>query len=68
MDTTVSYEQIRIVIAGMERLYRATGLEYFRSQARSWSQWLWMLSEDKKREWGVPLDAGHPDGLDVCSA
>ena len=56
---------IQAIMALLEKLYRDTGLEYFRHQARSWSQWVWMLQDSKRAEWQLEY-RGDANGEDVC--
>lgn len=64
-ETMTVGEDIATIIVTMEKLYKETGLEYFKNQAMSWSQWVWMLQESKRKEWGL-LYQGDPNGEDVC--
>jgi prolyl 4-hydroxylase len=50
-DIVTIGERIERIIMEMESLYKATGLEYFRSHASGWSQWVWMLRDDLRKEW-----------------
>ena len=49
-------ERIERIVMEMAALYEITGVEYFKAQASGWSQWVWMLQDDKRREWD-PGDA-----------
>lgn len=51
--------RVRRIVAELEALGEETGFEFFITQARFWSQWLWMLSDERKREWGLELHVGH---------
>jgi hypothetical protein len=52
-------ERVESIIAEMASLYELTGVEYFKSQASGWSQWVWMLEDRKRQEWNLtyPGDA-----------
>lgn len=60
-------EDIQAIMALLQRLYADTGLEYFKHQAMSWSQWVWMLQDEKRELWALAY-AGDPEGADVCNA
>jgi hypothetical protein len=46
-------DRIARIVNDVNYLYDATGVEYFKSQASSWSQWVWMLQDSKRLEWKV---------------
>jgi hypothetical protein len=52
-------ERIEHIVNEMTSLYEVTGVEYFKAQASSWSQWVWMLLDSKRQEWQItyPGDA-----------
>lgn len=58
-------DDIHQVILLMEKLYNETGLSYFKSQCKAWSQWVWMLSDNARQQWNVTYP-GSPNGEDVC--
>jgi hypothetical protein len=53
--------KIDIVIKEMQELYRLTELPFFDRQAAYWIQWVWMLNDNAREEWGI-VRPGHPDG------
>lgn len=59
-------EDVLALMGLLEKLYLDTGLEYFRHQAMSWSQWIWMLQDSRRAEWGLEYP-GHPNGADVAA-
>ncbi len=60
--TTVGDDVVRVVRL-LETLYHETRLPYFKAQA--WSQWVWMLRDSTRKEWGLSY-SGDPNGSDVC--
>uniref|UniRef100_A0A6C0BEH2 Uncharacterized protein n=1 Tax=viral metagenome TaxID=1070528 RepID=A0A6C0BEH2_9ZZZZ len=49
------------IVNEMASLYEATGVEYFKSQASAWSQWIWILQDRKLQEWQITY-SGNPQG------
>lgn len=41
------------VVQLLDKLYKDTKVEFFNTQAQSFSQWVDMLIPDKKKEWGL---------------
>jgi hypothetical protein len=58
VDMTVG-QRIERIIQDMTVLYEITGVQYFKAQASGWSQWVWMLQDNKRHEWQltIPGDA-----------
>jgi hypothetical protein len=59
-------DDIHHIVLLMEKLYRETGLLYFKAQCQAWSQWVWMLDDNARQRWHV-LYHGSPNGDDVCA-
>ncbi len=62
-ETSEIARKIDTVVYEMQELHRLTGLPFFANEATAWRQWLWMLNDRARAEWGITRP-GHHHGQD----
>lgn len=66
-DVMTVGERIERIVADIAELRKANDLPYFVGQAAVWAQWVWMVDNDNRREWGLTYE-GSPNGISLLSA
>ena len=65
-DESLIGEKIESIVKMFTELYKDTGVEFFKAQASGLSQWVWMLSDAKRKTWCLTYK-GEPCGAEYST-